>query len=70
MDINNRYIKSYSNEENLAKALNKHSITNHRHVIVWNKVGRCTAIFFASNFELEGISYMGFYGQFGFMVVG
>lgn len=70
MDINDRNIKSYSNEDNLAKALKKHGIDGHRHLVVWNREGRCTAVFFGSNFELYGISYIGFYGQFGFMVVG
>jgi 3-mercaptopyruvate sulfurtransferase SseA len=70
MDINDKAVKSYKSEENLVKALVKAGIDDHRHLVVWNKEGRCTAVFFQSNFNLHGISYMGFYGQFGFMVVG
>lgn len=70
MDINSKYIRSYSNEANLAKALEKAGISAHRHLVVWTKEGKCTAVFPQSNLERHGISYMGFYGQFGFMVMG
>ena len=70
MDINSKYIKSYKSEENLTKALDKAGIADHRHLVVWTKDGRCTAVFPGSNLEHHGISYMGFYGQYGFMVFG
>jgi histidinol phosphatase-like enzyme len=70
MDINNKYIKSYVTEENLIKALKKSKIEDHRYMVVWNKDGRCTALFPQSNFNQYGISYLNFYGQFGFMVLG
>lgn len=70
MDINCKYVKSYVSEENLLKALKKAKIDTHRYLVVWNKEGRCTAVFPQSNFNQYDISYMGFYGQFGFMVFG
>jgi hypothetical protein len=70
MDINSKYIRSYSTEENLRKAMVKANIADHRHLVVWTKDNRCTAVFPVSNFQQHGISYMGFYGQFGFMVFG
>lgn len=70
MDINAKQIKSYKTEENLNKALDKAGIRDHRHMVVWQKDGKCTAVFPASNLHQHGISYMGFYGQFGFMVFG
>jgi hypothetical protein len=70
MDINSKYIKSYASEENLLKALKKAKIDDQRYMIVWTKEGRCTAVFPQNNFERYGISYMGFYSQFGFMVFG
>ncbi len=68
--ISDKHIRSYSTEVNLQKALEKVGIADHRHLVVWNKDGRCTAVFPQSNFERHGISYLGFYGQFGFMVFG
>lgn len=62
--------KSYATKENLIKALKKHKIDEDRHLVVCNEQGRFTAIFFQSNFEQYGISYMGYYAQYGFFVVG
>ena len=68
MDIANA--KSYATKENLFKALKKHKIDEDRHLVVCNEQGRFTAIFFQSNFNQYGICYMGYYAQYGFMVVG
>jgi hypothetical protein len=70
MDINSKHIRSYTTEENLQKALVKASIADHRHLVVWTKAGKCTAVFPQSNLERHGISYMGFYGHYGFMIMG
>jgi hypothetical protein len=70
MDINSKHIKSYATEENLTKALTKHGIAEHRHLVVWTRDGKCTAIFPQSNFDRYGIHYLGYYGQFGFMCLG
>ncbi len=70
MNINETAIRSYKTEENLLKSLDKAGIRTHRHLIVWNKEGRCTAVFPVSNLERHGISYVGFYGQYGFMIFG
>jgi hypothetical protein len=68
MDIANA--KSYATKENLYKAMKKHKIDEDRHLVVCNEQGRFTAIFFQSNLEQYGISYLGHYAQYGFMIVG
>jgi hypothetical protein len=70
MVLDTKYIKSYLTEENLKKALAKAKIDDHRHLVVWTKDGRCTALFAGSNFERHGISYLGFYSHYGFAVFG
>lgn len=69
-DIMDTDIKTYKTIDGLYKALQKHGIHEHRHLVVWTETGRVTAIFADRNFKEFGISYMGYYGQFGFMVYG
>lgn len=76
LDINANVIKSYATEENLIKALDKLKINDHPHLTVRNAEGRWTAVFLHSNFNRqwlwgkEGMSYLAFYAEKGFMTVG
>lgn len=67
MNIDNA--KSYKTEANLVKGLEKLGFTghDHRHLVVCNREGRFTAVFFASNFRNGG--YVCLYSQHGFFTV-
>jgi hypothetical protein len=69
-EIDTKYIKSYKTKENLVKALKGYGIDDHRHLIVCTENGRFTAVFPQSNLKQHDICYMGYYGQFGFMIFG
>ena len=45
IDINERTIKSYADETNLWRALENLGLHKARPVVVYNRKGRCTAIF-------------------------
>jgi hypothetical protein len=67
MDINSKHIKSFKNEDNLRKALDKLGFADHRHVVVWTKEGRVTAVFPLSNIQDGNIMR---YSYHGFMTLG
>lgn len=73
LDINTA--KSYATLDNLNKALAKFGIADHDHLVVKNFEGRYTAVFPFSNFQRtrlfpNGMHYVGFYANKGFMTLG
>lgn len=70
LDINEKTLRSYKTVENLEAGLKKFGLSDFRYLIVCNSAGRYTAIFPASELEKNGISYMGYFCQFGFITLG
>ena len=59
--------RTYSNLENLKKALVKFGFDKDRHLVVWTETGRVTAVFPASN--IQG-GYIARYAVHGFFTLG
>lgn len=63
--------KSYKTEDNLYKAINKLGFTREmdQFIVVCNRQGRFTAVFYSSSLRLRNGGYVGVYSQHGFMTV-
>lgn len=68
LDINNG--RSYKSVENLIAGLKKYGLDDFRYLIVCNTEGRYTAVFTVGELERNGISYMGYFCQYGFLTIG
>ena len=65
--------RSYATEANLEAALKKVGFFKHRHLVVYNRDGRCTAIFPVSNVTTNEYGQAGnvmLYANRGFMTLG
>lgn len=70
LNIDEKTIRSYKTMENLEAGLKKFGIDKFRYLVACTSNGRFTAIFPAGELERNGISYMGYFCQFGFITLG
>lgn len=70
LNIDDSHVRSYKTLENLEAAIKKNHLDKFRYLVVCNSAGRFTAVFTVGELERNGISYLGYFCQYGFLTIG